>query len=658
MSLFKDVEVTKQPGTDTIIYALQSDVDPNLYFYIGKIFAMRDGEFTYTKYSMGSTTPEQLRSELLRNGWHQVSRGLARIIDKAPMNDSYNPNWRNDLKKAFPKADLYGEIIEPSDDVEFRKVEQWLTQNGVKFERNLVPNGAKKSITLLDSSCEVCDSEFEIEGEIDEDSLSLARSLNLKLSKSKRRFNTVSIVGISQDIRRFLKEVGASEHDGEWITDSFNDDIVKSGSGYTNKGKEGTHGTFATKKEAAAQTRAMYANGYKGDSMVQDDNYRIARSYIRYRINQGDTASEIMKRLKKEIPGITLEEMAKAYEQETGTRFSAEGVRGLLDSVKVYAPIVDAQDYLITWRDTHYNVNRKVVIRAKSVREAVLKLRDMVALEGVGYKNVFVVSVSPNDGYVSAYGKIDDLLKTVSDSICDDDETIAEFDLDTLPSVDGEQKVKLHTGGKVVEVEVESEEHEREEHMEDSDSGYVGNARIVSKSDLPKLGDVYKPVPSYGKAIRIIQSGKKDGYTIYRVFYRRPEDEKRSEGLENSASFSFAVKDSKFKVKDSRGKEFLVIADSYDEAVKKVCKVRDAYVDDFKKFASLINTALDKAEKAGTISKSGAWAHGGDDYVSVDVSNRDDVLKIANLIVGMGLTNIRVTSSSHEVFVEKIRRLS
>lgn len=49
-------------------------------------------------------------------------------------------------------------------------------------------------------------------------------------------------------------------------THAFGDDVVKSGSGWTNKGKEGTHGQFATKKEATAQTRAMYANGYKGDS--------------------------------------------------------------------------------------------------------------------------------------------------------------------------------------------------------------------------------------------------------------------------------------------------------------------------------------------------------------------------------------------------------
>ncbi len=33
---------------------------------------------------------------------------------------------------------------------------------------------------------------------------------------------------------------------------------------WVNKGKEGTHGTFKTKKEADAQRKAMFANGYKG----------------------------------------------------------------------------------------------------------------------------------------------------------------------------------------------------------------------------------------------------------------------------------------------------------------------------------------------------------------------------------------------------------
>lgn len=45
--------------------------------------------------------------------------------------------------------------------------------------------------------------------------------------------------------------------------DELDEDTVKSGSGWTNKGKEGTHGKFKTKKGADAQRKAMFANGYK-----------------------------------------------------------------------------------------------------------------------------------------------------------------------------------------------------------------------------------------------------------------------------------------------------------------------------------------------------------------------------------------------------------
>lgn len=72
---------TKEPGRDAIVYVMQSDIDPNLYFYIGKKFSMREGMFGYDKYAMNETTPEALKSELLRHGWHQVSSGVAKVID-------------------------------------------------------------------------------------------------------------------------------------------------------------------------------------------------------------------------------------------------------------------------------------------------------------------------------------------------------------------------------------------------------------------------------------------------------------------------------------------------------------------------------------------------------------------------------------------------
>ena len=49
-----------------------------------------------------------------------------------------------------------------------------------------------------------------------------------------------------------------------------NEDTVKQNGKWVNKGKEGTHGKFNTKKEANAQRKAMFARGYKGESLGED----------------------------------------------------------------------------------------------------------------------------------------------------------------------------------------------------------------------------------------------------------------------------------------------------------------------------------------------------------------------------------------------------
>lgn len=81
----KDIQATKTPGTDKIIYVMQSDIDKNLYFYIGKTFSMKEGAWGYTKFEMGDDTPEKIKAELARNGWHQVASGPARVIDTSDL---------------------------------------------------------------------------------------------------------------------------------------------------------------------------------------------------------------------------------------------------------------------------------------------------------------------------------------------------------------------------------------------------------------------------------------------------------------------------------------------------------------------------------------------------------------------------------------------
>lgn len=55
-----------------------------------------------------------------------------------------------------------------------------------------------------------------------------------------------------------------------WSREDMNEDTIKQGNKWVNKGKKGTHGTFRTKKAANTQRKAMYANGYKGESLKED----------------------------------------------------------------------------------------------------------------------------------------------------------------------------------------------------------------------------------------------------------------------------------------------------------------------------------------------------------------------------------------------------
>ena len=58
-----------------------------------------------------------------------------------------------------------------------------------------------------------------------------------------------------------------------WTKESgyINEDIVKTSKGkWVNKGKEGTHGEFSTKKKAREQQKAMFAQGFKGESLKEE----------------------------------------------------------------------------------------------------------------------------------------------------------------------------------------------------------------------------------------------------------------------------------------------------------------------------------------------------------------------------------------------------
>lgn len=87
---------------------------------------------------------------------------------------------------------------------------------------------------------------------------------------------------------------GFEEDDGysqPEFPNSLIEDTVKTSKGkWTNKGEEGTHGTFNTKKEADAQRKAMFASGYKGESLKESEG---ADSFIDRLWNILDDVSDI-----------------------------------------------------------------------------------------------------------------------------------------------------------------------------------------------------------------------------------------------------------------------------------------------------------------------------------------------------------------------------
>lgn len=84
----KDMKVSHDNFRERPVFILQSDVDKNLFFYIGETHAMKEGEYTYTQYDMEGMTPNELRKELEANGWHKVTRGPAPFIDEDPYKES------------------------------------------------------------------------------------------------------------------------------------------------------------------------------------------------------------------------------------------------------------------------------------------------------------------------------------------------------------------------------------------------------------------------------------------------------------------------------------------------------------------------------------------------------------------------------------------
>lgn len=237
----KDMKVSHDNIREQPVFVMQSDADKNLFFYIGKTHAMKEGEYTYAQYDMEGMTPDELRKELEANGWHKVARGPAPFIDEDPYEES-----TKGLKKA---------------------------------EKNL----HDKMICNAETNCK----------DVDE---------------------SIVYKGIKIDVHK----------------------------------------------------------GLYGQSVI----VHAPKGNFKY------------------------------LSIETAKRDIDKKDKELFDSMK------DAKtEYIFNYQDTYHRTRDKMRVKANNLDEAIHKFADTIAMAGIGTANIYVVSVSPNDGFIRAYGKLSDMLK-------------------------------------------------------------------------------------------------------------------------------------------------------------------------------------------------------------------------------------------------------
>ena len=81
-------------------------------------------------------------------------------------------------------------------------------------------------------------------------------------------------------------------------------------------------------------------------------------------------------------------------------------------NVETIDVVKDAKtEYVFNYHDTYHGTRDKMRVDANNLDEAIREFGKTMALGGFGTANIYVVSVSPNDGYMRAYGKLSEMLK-------------------------------------------------------------------------------------------------------------------------------------------------------------------------------------------------------------------------------------------------------
>lgn len=122
----------------------------------------------------------------------------------------------------------------------------------------------------------------------------LSESLDPKLVELAKKYDVqveefndnIRVLGKNSDINSFYKEyLKFTGLDSDDPSSELDEDVKKLPNGkWANVGKDGKadSGKFKTKKEADAQRKAMFANGYKGESLKEKTEESLYPEYVSY----------------------------------------------------------------------------------------------------------------------------------------------------------------------------------------------------------------------------------------------------------------------------------------------------------------------------------------------------------------------------------------
>lgn len=199
-----------------------------------------------------------------------------------------------------------------------------------------------------------------------------ARIQNANVIQSFKAFNSVD------DIISYLSKYGHISKEDIIVKDSVNDE------------------DFSKKTKQGFTVVEMYRDGGRLHAIVKrSSDYVVALGY--------DTSDGTW--AQGRYVG-TYEGAISTLKEEKPT---ARKIQDAIDDAKT--------EYVFNWQDTYHNIRDKTRVDANNIKEAIKKFGDIIGLGGLGTANCYVISISPNDGYLSAYGRLSALLRTFKD--CD-----------------------------------------------------------------------------------------------------------------------------------------------------------------------------------------------------------------------------------------------